>query len=189
MTAGAWLAMAGAALAQAPARDKAPWGALIDAVGAAEIVLRDVCLPGILEGRPIDQLAEYERLVAMPSSAANAGPSDRVWRLGSIRHVYAVAWADGSCSTYVNTGPAAELRQMAERVILARPEQFARGRSGLADGDRVQRTVYCARLGDERLVATITSPNGRAARGTQALASTVYRAKGWSPLCEPAAGT
>jgi len=172
------------AMAQgAPAQDKAPWGALTNPVKAGEIVLRDVCLPGILERKPVEELALHERLVAMRPTAANAKPTDKVWRLGSIREVYAVAWSDGSCSTFVNTGPAEELRAMAEAVILARPEGFVRGLSGPEDGGRVQRTVYCARSGAERLVATVTTPIGRPARGTRALASTVYRAPGASRLC------
>ena len=36
-----------------PMQDKAPWGALVDEVKAGEIVLRDVCLTGILERKPI----------------------------------------------------------------------------------------------------------------------------------------
>lgn len=183
----AWmvLAVAVATPAAAQPKDKAPWGALTDPVKAGEIVLRDVCLPGILERKPIESLAGYEHLVAMPPGAARARPGDRVWRLGSTSQVYAVAWADGSCSTYVDTGPADKLRAMAEAVILARPEGFARGRSGLVDNGRVERTVYCAMAGDTRLVVSITTPAGKAARGTRALSSTAYRAPGPSPLCQP----
>jgi hypothetical protein len=167
-----------------PAQDKAPWAALTDPVKAAEIVLRDVCLPGIIERKDFAQLAEFERLVAMPPRAANAGPKDRVWRLGSIRAVYAVAWDDGSCSTYAD-GSASELRQMAERTILARPEGFVRGSSGPVDGGRLERTVYCARIDGGRLVATVTTPLRKDDRRSKSLSSTVYRAPGWSRLCEP----
>lgn len=162
-----------------------PYGALTDAVKAGEIVLRDVCLPGILERKAIGELAKQTYLVSMPPRSASAGPNDKVWRLGSLQGVYAVAWADGSCSTYVDGGPADRLRAMAEAVILARPEGFARGRSGAVAGGQVQRTVYCAMTGGERLVATITTPAGKAPRGVRALSSTVYRAPGPSPLCQP----
>lgn len=173
-----------AALAQA--RDKAPWGALTNSVAAAEIVLRDVCLPGILERRPIGDLALYERLVPAPGALSAAKPGDEVWRLGSLAQVYAVAWQDGSCSTFVSRGRAEQLPAMAERTILARPEGFVRGRSGPEDGGRVIRTVFCAHAGDERLVASVTTPNGRAPRGTWALSSTVYRTRGPGPLCRGA---
>ncbi|TAJ74660.1 MAG: hypothetical protein EPO51_00975 [Phenylobacterium sp.] len=166
----------------AASRDSPPFGALIDSVEAGEIVLRDVCLPGILNRRPIEELALYERLVAMPSRAAGAGADDKVWRLGSLSPVYAVAWADGSCSTYVDRGPSEKLRAMAAATILARPEGFAMTQTGLVDAGRVERTVYCAWNGEERLVATITTPANAKAR-TRALSSTVYRARGPSSLC------
>lgn len=167
-----------------PAKDKPPWGALTDTVGAAEIVLRDVCLPGILEQKPIGELAVYEHMVPMPSRLVNAGPADKVWRLASLGHTYAVAWADGSCSTYSGRGAPDALRAMAERTILARPEGFVVGRSSPEDDGRVLRTVYCARIEGGRLVATITTPLGKAGRKARALSSTVYRAPGWSNLCE-----
>jgi hypothetical protein len=172
--------------AAAQPQDKPPWGALTDTVGAGEIVLRDVCLPGILEQKPIGDLAHFERLVPMRPQAAHAGAADKVWRLASINPVYAVAWADGSCSTYVDRGPADKLRAMAERTILARPEGFVRGASGPVDGGRLERTVYCAPDGEARLVASITTPIGRAPWGTRALSSTVYRARGPSQLCDTA---
>jgi hypothetical protein len=164
-------------------REKAPWGALTDSVAAGEIVLQDVCLIGIAERKPIEPLALYERLVPMSPGAAHAGPSDKVWRLASINPVYAVAWADGSCSAYVDRGSSERLRAMAERVIQARPEGFVLASSGLVDADRVERSVYCGRAGADRIVATITTPNGRAGRGMRALSSTVYRARPDSTLC------
>jgi len=173
--------LAAPAFAQMP--PKPPWGELVDPVKAGQLVLRDVCLPGILEAKPIEPLALERRLVKMSPKAVQAGPNDKVWRLGSITQVYAVAWADGSCSTYVNTGPSDMLRQMAETTILARPEGFTRGRSGPEGGGRVDRTVYCAMAGDTRLVVSITTAAKGAPRGTRALSSTAYRAQGPSPLC------
>jgi hypothetical protein len=183
------LAIALPAWAQPPerpaVREKAPWGALTDSVAAGEIVLRDVCLTGIAERKPIEPLALYERLVSMPPRSANAGAADKVWRLASIVPVYAVAWADGSCSAYVDRGPSDRLRAMAERVIRARPEGFVLASSGLVDADRVERSVYCGKAGGDRVVATITTPNGKAGRGMRALSSTVYRASPTSTLCPP----
>lgn len=177
----------GAAAAQNPpsgAQDKAPWGALTDSVEAAEIVLRDVCLPGVAEGKDIAALAHYEHLVEMPPNALGSKRADRVWRMGSIRSVYAVTFPPGTCTTFAD-GPPAKLRAMAERTILARPEGFVRGRSGPDQFGQDERTIYCARLGDDRLVATIMTPIGKARRKDPALSSAVYRAKGWSELCEP----
>jgi hypothetical protein len=53
--------LASATLAQSqggpPALVKPPWGALVDIVGAGEIVLGRVCLPAILEHKPTPDLA------------------------------------------------------------------------------------------------------------------------------------
>lgn len=165
---------------------KPPWDALTDTVGAGEIVLQNVCLRGVVESKPIEPLALHERLVHMSPGAAGAGPSDKVWRLASINPVYAVAWADGSCSAYVDRGPSDRLRAMADTVLRARPEGFVRMSSGLVDNDRVERTIYCAGAGDRQFVATIATPNGRPARGVRALSSTVYRVRGQSGLCPSA---
>lgn len=163
---------------------KAPWGALVSATRAGEIVLQDVCLPAIAEGRSLEELASTQRLVPMPPRAAKVGPNDRVWRMGSLRGVYAVGWADGACTTFVDQGNSPELSQMAEGVILARPEGFTRGRTEVVNAGKVQRTIFCARTPSGRIVASIATPVGQVERGTRALASTVYRADGWSNLCE-----
>lgn len=162
-----------------------PWGALVSTSAAAEIVLGRVCLTGIAERRPISDLARFEHLVAMPPKSAGAGASDAVWRLASLNPVYAVAWTDGSCSTYVDGGSPDELRVMADRVIRERPEGFRILSSTLVDG-RLERTVYCGGPPDARLVATITTPRANAPRGTRALSSTVYRADR-NGLCSGAA--
>lgn len=166
-------------------RGPPPWGALTDTVQAAEIVLRDVCMPYIFERKAFEPLAEHERLVHTPRGVSAAGPNDKVWRIGSLDPVYAVAWADGTCSTYAGRGPAERLRSMAEAVILARPEGFAKGRESLEQDGRVLRTVYCAPAGTEVLVASITTPGPKSDRRTRALSSTVYRRAGLSPLCHP----
>jgi len=159
-----------------PVRAKPPWGALTDSVGAAEIVLGQVCLPGILEQRPITDLAYIQWLVSVPPKAAGAAASDKAWRLASVSPVYAIAWSDGSCSTFVDRGPADRLRVMADRVIRARPEQFTLASTTALDGGAVERSVYCGGAGGARYAATITTPVGRAPAGTRALASTVYQA-------------
>lgn len=140
-------------------------------------------MPYIFDRRSFESVAEYEYLLPVASRAANAGANDKVWRLASLNPVYAVAWADGTCSTYAEGGDPEKLRAMAEAVILARPEGFTKGREGIERGGQFLRTVYCATLGEERLVASITSPGPKAARGQRALSSTVYRAQEPSSLC------
>ncbi len=157
-------------------RSKPPWGALTDTVGAAEIILRQLCLPAIVEQRPVSDLAYALWLVASPPKSAGAAASDRVWRLASINPVYAVAWSDGSCSTFVDRGPADKLRAMADLVIRARPEQFRLESTTPLEGGTVKRSVYCGGSSVARYAVTITTPTDRPRRGTRALASTVYKA-------------
>lgn len=180
-----WVAlttMAQPAAGAEPARDP---HSRLEALEAAEVLLRDVCLAGVLDRRPIAELAARERALPVPAKPYGVGADDKVYRLGTITtQVYAVDWADGSCSARVGRGDAEKLRAMAERTILARPEGFTRGASTPEDDGRVMRTVYCARSGDERLVASITLPGEKAGRETVALSSTVYRATGPSAMCE-----
>ena len=189
LTVAVWLAAA-PAFAQGqgapPTRAKAPWGALTDIVGAGEIVLGRVCLPGIVEHQAIPDLAYAQWLVAMPPKAAGATPADKAWRLASLTPVYAVAWGDGSCSTFVDRGPSAKLREMADRTIRARPEGFVLDQTGVVAGGSVERTIYCGGTAGARYVATIATPVGHPAGHVRALASTVYRA-GPTGLCSHAA--
>jgi len=165
-----------------PMRAKAPWGALTDIVGAGEITLGRVCLPGIVERKAIADLAYTEWLVSMPPKSVGASPADKVWRLASLSPVYAVAWGDGSCSTYVDRGPSDKLREMADRVIRARPEGFVLDRTATVADGGVERSIYCGGGPEARYVATITTPVGRPTGHARALASTVYRA-GPTGLC------
>ncbi len=179
MLAGALAAPCGAAAAK-----EAPYDALLKPTRAVEIVLTGVCLPYILDGKPADQLARDERLVAMPPKSVGAKAGDRVWRLGSIQHVNAVAWADGSCSTYADRGDPEKYRAIAEAALLARPERFAKGRTEILEG-KANRTVYCAARGDEVFVATVVT--GLPGAKQRALSSTVFRSRtpGGPPLCHP----
>lgn len=177
------MAVGGAAGAQTVARAPGAesYSALVNVVVAGEVALRDVCLPGVLERKPIPALAQSARLFAVPAAAGG----DRVYRLASLSLVWLSEGADGGCSAYVDSGPVNELRRMAERVILARPEGFARGRHGLEGGGRVERTVFCAREGANRLVVSVSTPTKDAPATARALSTTTYRAPGWSPLCDP----
>ena len=161
-----------------------PWSALVDPVGAGEIVLGRVCLTGIAERRSIAELAHHEYLVAVPPRDAGAGASDEVWRLASVDPVYAVAWTDGSCTTSVQGGPSDKLRLMAERVILARPERFVLRSSRVVGTGQFDRAIYCGQAGGAPIAATISTPHDVARGG---FTSTVYSA-GPGDLCYRAQG-
>ena len=156
---------------------------LIDGLKAGSIALGRVCLPGILEARPIEDLAKAEGMTSMPPSSVGAGPNDRTWRLSLTEAVYAVAWADGSCTVIMQKGGKDDLRAMAESEILARPEGFARGSSAVIENNRLERTIYCAQTKTGWAVVSLTLPGPSADGRTRALSSTTYRRPTRSPLC------
>lgn len=169
-------------VAGAPAARKSSLG--MKAEEAAEVLLREVCMAGKFDGQSIPEAAKRQAALEQSAKLYNGGPNDKVYRMGPIGNpTFAVDWADGTCSARVRRGDASALRAMAERVILARPEGFTRGRHGAEDEGRVVRTVYCAFRGPNRLVASITTPGEKATRATYAFSSTVYMAPGPSPLC------
>jgi len=177
------LALCGqAALAQDKPVRKSSLG--MNAEQAGEMLLRDVCMAGKYDGKVIADQAKAQGALEQPAKFFNGGPADKAYRAGPIINaVYAVDWATGDCTTRVSKGDDQALRAMAERVILARPEGFVRGSHTVFGGGQAVRTVYCAFAGPDWLIASITSPGEKAAKGTPALSSTVYRARSKSPLC------
>ena len=194
MNRGLWIAIGLAAVAASPvlarvgfrggggsSPPKAPWGEVIDPVKAAQIALRDVCLPAVLDARPIEPFAKANRFVRTPPKTVQAAKDDKVWQVGGVAKVYVVARADGSCSAVVNSGPADLLGPMAEATILERPEGLARGQSGPDDAGHLQRTVYCSTAGD--IFVSVATPSAGAPRGTRPFAATISRTPTPSPLC------
>jgi hypothetical protein len=108
----------------------------LDAHEAAEVLLRDVCMAGKFDRKPIAELAAQQGALPFEAKRFGGGPQDKVFRLGPIRtQVYMIDWSDGTCTTRVSGGADAEkLRAMAERIILARPEGFVRGVHTIEDG-------------------------------------------------------
>lgn len=170
--------------AEAPPKPRSPLS--LDTYEAAEVLLRDVCMAGKFDRKPIAELAAQQGALPFEAKRYGGGPQDKVFRLGPTRtQVYVVDWADGTCTTRVGGGDAdaAKLRALAERIILARPEGFVRGAHAPEDSGRVTRTVFCAPQGSETLIVSITTP-GEKARNTPALSSTAYRSPRVSPLCQ-----
>ena len=76
-----------------------------------------------------------------------------------------------------------EVRAVAEREILARPEGFKLGSTTVVDDGRLQRSIYCARTGAGWALASLTVPGPKPVSRTRALSSTVYLRSTPSPLC------
>ncbi|PZR34977.1 MAG: hypothetical protein DI526_08640 [Caulobacter segnis] len=148
------------------------------------LAFAEVCLKSVVEGRPIEDLAKAAGMLPVSSGALGGTAKDRAWRLGLLKPSYVVAWTDGGCTAIVEQGDAAALGEMARAAILARPERFRPGLSGLFDGDRVQRDVYCAERNGRWTLATITVPGPQANKRTRALSSSVYARPTPSLLCQ-----
>ncbi len=191
-----WVAIGLAAVAASPAlarggfrggggspQHKPPWGEVVDPVKAAQIALREVCLPAVLDARPIEPFAKANRFVRTPPKTVQAARDDKVWQVGVHAKVYVVARADGSCSALVDSGPADLLGPMAEATILERREGIARGQSGPDDAGHLRRTVYCSAAGDTHVLISVATPSAGAPRGTRPFAATISRTPTLSPLC------
>jgi hypothetical protein len=151
---------------------------------AARVVFADVCLKSVVEARSIEDLAKASGMKPISSVAFGGTDKDKAWRLDGDQPVSVVLWADGGCTTSVDHGDASKLAAMARAAILARPEGFRPGLSGLFDGDRVQRDVYCAQRNGRWTLATITVPGPTADSRTRALSSSVYSRPTPSALCQ-----
>lgn len=157
----------------------------IDGLTAGQIALAKVCLPAILKARQIEALARAEGMLPASAASVGGGKADKAWRLGMGEPVYAVAWADGSCTAVVEKGAPESLRAMAEREILDRPEGFTLGSTSVVEDGRLQRSIYCARTDTGWALASLTVPGPKPVSRTRALSSTVYLRSTPSPLCAP----
>lgn len=153
-----------------------------DEVATARVALGRVCLPAILEARPIETLAKAAGMAPIPATAVGASAADKAWGLSNPDAI-AIAWTDGSCTAVLPRGDKDAARAMAEKEILARPEGFKRGVTVLADGDRVERTAYCAQVQGRWAVVSLTLPGPTADARTRVLSSTTYLRPTRSPLC------
>jgi hypothetical protein len=148
------------------------------------VAFADVCLKSVVEGRPIEGLAKAAGMLPVPSAALGGTAEDKAWRLGLLQPSYVVAWMDGGCTAIVERGDASALGAMARAAILARPERFRPGLSGLFDGDRVERDIYCSERNGRWTVASVTVPGPKSNGRTRALSSSVYARTTPSSLCQ-----
>lgn len=175
--------VAPAAASLYPDRTPGPFASVADAYG---FLLGEVCLPYVVSGQPIDGIAKARRLTPMLPASAGASTRDKVWRVGPITTgVYAVAWADGSCTVFTEGGETGPLVAMGDGVIRRRIEGFTPGlRETLPDGER-NRVTYCEAARPHPYVITVTSA-ARQSHGVKPVSSTVFRSKMDEPgFCNP----
>ena len=78
----------------------------LDIYEASEVVLGKLCMESRYDRRPMADLAKREAALAQRSTRyPGTGPNDTVYRVGPITtQVYAVDWADGTCSARASGG-------------------------------------------------------------------------------------
>ncbi|PIB96015.1 hypothetical protein [Caulobacter sp. X] len=156
-----------------------------DATAAGRVAFGEVCLKAVAEGRPVADLAQAAAMEPVTPTTVGATLNDKAWKVGRIQPAHVVAWTDGGCTASVDRGDPAALSAMARAAILARPEGFRAGVSGLYDGERVERSIYCAERKGRWIVASITVPGPKANGRTRALSSSAYSRPTPSNLCRP----
>jgi hypothetical protein len=158
--------------------EPAPWAALTSPDAAVKVAFEKVCLPAILDGRPVGPIAVANRLLKVDARQAGATSADEAWRLASLGRVFVVAWSDGSCSSSSERGDPEALSRQVLAAVAARGIVLHQGVTGPADGDG-RRVAWCSD-GPQPLVLAIITRGGHKGR-RPALVTTLFKARGESP--------
>lgn len=139
----ACLCLAGCATSERPERGPAPYAALISPTAALKVALDEVCLPAVLEGRSLEELALSRHLVPANPRRAGSPTATAAWRLASLGQVYVFLLPNGGCSVSLERGDADELNRQALAMLTARRPDVRLGLSEPTDRERAQRDAYC----------------------------------------------
>lgn len=171
-----------AAFAQSPAEQQAPpsrppWSSLTSPSAALRVVLDEICLPAILETRPLGPLAESRYLRPVAPRSTGSAQAVAAWRLASWHEIFVMQLPNGGCSLSLEAGDADDLAALAVTMLQARVP-FEEGQSmPSADGDATN-TAWCTADADRPVVAGIV----RRTRGRRvALLINLFRAQGPHP--------
>lgn len=155
------LALTVASCASAPPQGDGspPWSSLTSPTAALRVALEEVCLPAILEDRPIGPLAEARYLRAVAPRSTGSPQATAAWRLGSWHEVFVMQLPNGGCSLSLEAGDAEALASEAQSMLLARA-QFTQGQSlPSADGNAIN-TAWCTPEPHRPVVAGIVKRTG-----------------------------
>lgn len=161
-----------------------PWSSLTSPTAALTVVLDEVCLPAVMDGRPIRELAEARYLVPVSPASTGSPSAVAAWRLGSWHNIHVMALPNGGCSASLEAGDADGLAAEAVRMLQARAA-FAPGLvTTTADGN-AENTAWCTPEARRPVVAGVVRRTG----GRRvALLLNVFRAQDARPaFCPPAA--
>lgn len=158
-----------------------PWNSLTSPMAALKVALDEVCLPAILDGRPIGEVAEARYLRPVPPRSTGSPQATAAWRLASWHNVYVMQLPNGGCSVSLEAGDAGELAAAAVAMAEARGN-FTQGQTVPARNGEAENTAWCTPEADRPVVVGVLRK--RSGRGA-ALVVNVFRAQGARPpFCE-----
>ncbi|MES2833201.1 MAG: hypothetical protein V4707_00685 [Pseudomonadota bacterium] len=154
-----------------------PWASLTSPTAALKVVLDEVCLPAVMHGRPVAELAEARYMVSVPVRSTGSPMAVAAWRLGSWHDVYVMELPNGGCSASLEAGDAAGLATAAIEMLKTHGT-FAAGDSMPARDGEAENTAWCTPEADRPVVVGVL----RKIRGRgPALLVNVFRAQGARP--------
>lgn len=156
----AGLMLSACASSSAPADDGSPpWESLTSPTAALKVVLDEVCLPAIMDGRPIRELAEARFLRPVPPASTGSPTAVAAWRLASWHHIYVMELTNGGCSFSLEAGEADDLAAATVNMLKARAS-FSPGRvAPTADGN-AENTAWCTPEARRPVVAGVLRRTG-----------------------------
>lgn len=166
----------------APGDGSPPYSSLTSPTAALKVVLEEICLPAIMDGRSIRELAEARYLRAVPPRSTGSPSAVAAWRLASWHEIYVMELPNGGCSASLEAGEADDLATEAAAMIKARAA-FSPGLvMPTADGN-AENAAWCSPEATRPVVAGILRRTG----GRRvALLVNVFRAQNARPpFCPP----
>jgi hypothetical protein len=146
----------------------------ISAPKGAAFLMEQVCLPVIVDGKPIEEAVNNRDLLSL--SAKRAGvksgtDQDRSWMINGTERAQVTAWADGTCMVGLREGKTDQILEAVTPLLKARG--FVQGQTS-ADGD-VIRTEHCLQTPAATFVVSIKTPAPTARR--EPFVANVFRSK------------
>lgn len=154
-----------------------PWSSLTSPSSALTVALDEVCLPALLEGRAIGDVAEARYLVPVAPRSTGSSQAVSAWRLGSWHQVYVMQLPNGGCSVSLEAGNPEDLAASAIQMIQARGP-FVRGQTISARSGQAENTAWCTPEMDRPWVAGVLK---RTSGRGPALLVNVFRAQAVRP--------
>lgn len=178
-------AVSGCATPAGGASQPVPVGAVFSADEAVKVVFDSICVPAILEGKPVADLAKARGLVEVQANLKQGGPNDRTYGFPSLSHALVTAWADGTCMISIDKGDAPALRAKLITTLESKSLVIHPGSTVPAD-NAGEKTAYCSADRPPIVLGVITPRNPDKPGKRAALVANLFRAKSGNPeFCRP----